>query len=129
MFCLLLTIQDEEVPLQNSNTTKSPTQEDIILSPETIYKLRIKSCSRPNFSVNLARELFTSTERQESNVKGKRGKKKLDTAKMKQIEMNAFQIYPLATGEQYHTSWHYCEKAIDKSCRRLNRKDDTHPDP
>ena len=44
--------------------------------------------------VNLARELFTSKERQESNVKGKRGKKKLDAAKMKETERNAFQYTP-----------------------------------
>ena len=34
--------------------------------------------SRQIFCVNLVRELFTANERQDSKIKGKRGKKKLD---------------------------------------------------
>lgn len=130
ILCLFVIDQlQDETPSQLSNRPNSPTQDDIIITSETLYKLRLKSCSRPNFCVNLARELFTTDERQESNVKGKRGKKKLDAAKMKVIERNAFHIYPLTTGEQRHTSWRYCEKAIDESCRRLNRRDDIQQGP
>ena len=63
----------------------------------------------------------------EANIKGKRGKKQLDGGRMKLIQSSAFQMYPLATGEQRHTAWQYREAAIDKSCRRLNQRDDIHP--
>ena len=87
-----------------------------------LYSLRLKSCSRANFSVNLVREIFSKEERQESNVKGKRGKKKLSEGKMSIVQEKSFQIYPLANGEDYYKSWRLCERAIDESNRRLNRR-------
>ena len=95
---------------------------EINITSEMLNTLRLKSCSRANFCVNLARQLFSVEERQESNVKGRRGKKRLNEAKMKVIETNAFHVYPLATGEHHHLAWRLCEKAVDESCRRLNRR-------
>ena len=74
------------------------------------------------FSVNFVRELLTMEERRESNIKGKRGKSKLDETKIRVVKENAFNLYPLTSGEQQQTAWRLCEKAIDESCRRLNRR-------
>lgn len=93
------------------------------ITSELLYNLRMRSCSRANFSVNLVREIFSITERKESNVKGIKGKKKLNELKLQQVKSNAFSLYPLTSGEQQHTAWRLCERAIDESCRRLNRRE------
>ena len=91
-------------------------------TPELLYVLKLRSCSRQNFCVHFIREMFSNDERRESNVKCKRGKKKLDEATMQMVKENAFNLYPLTSGEQQHTAWRLCERAIDESCHRLNRR-------
>ena len=91
------------------------------LTQELLNHIRTKSCSRPNFCVNLVRELFTIEERRQSNVRGKKDKKQLNQQLMDLVKNSAFQMYPLATGEQQLLAWNHCIKAIDESCRRLNR--------
>ena len=46
----------------------------------------------------------------------------LDTSRMNEIKEAVFQIYPCGAGERMEVVWCACCKAIDESCRRLNRK-------
>ena len=69
----------------------------------------------------MVRKLYTMEERKSSNVRGKLGKKQLGTTRMAAIQESAFKIYPLGVGEKENVAWHQCVKAIDESCRRLNR--------
>lgn len=90
-------------------------------SASFLMDLKSQSCSRANFASKLARTQFTEEERKNSNVKGVLGKKKLDQKKMIQIKEAVFQIYPCESGESQHSAWITCCKAVDESCRRLNR--------
>lgn len=63
------------------------------VTPELLYKLRLSICSRPTFFVNFVRKLFSSKERRESNMKGKRRKNKLDEAKIQAMKENAFNLF------------------------------------
>ena len=54
-------------------------------------------------------------------MRGKLGKKQLDSQRMAAILESVFKIYPLGVGEKENVAWHQCIKAIDESCRRLNR--------
>ena len=64
-------------PVQLFSVTKvpEPLQE---VSTEAIMAAKRISCSRPNFSANLVRQVFTIEERKCSIVKGKAGKIQLD---------------------------------------------------
>lgn len=86
-----------------------------------VNEVRLKSCSRSNFCSNMVRQLYSVEERKRSNVRGKLGKSKLDPTRLAIVHQTAFQVYPLATGEREETVWSHCIKAIDESCRRLNR--------
>ena len=57
-----------ETPSQTNHTPKDPPQDHINLT----------SLLKPNYCVNLVRELFTANEIRDPEIRGKRGKKKLD---------------------------------------------------
>lgn len=78
------------------------------------------SCSRRNFSVNLARQLFDEETRKASNVSGK-GKSKLNPIVMEFIKSTTFQFYPCSQMD-VAKEWSRCIISIDESCRRLNNK-------
>lgn len=86
-----------------------------------ITAVKMQSCSRSNFAVNLVRRLFTTEERKNSNVRGVLGKKKLNPEMMLKVREATFQLFPCDTMENESHVWTYCCKAIDESCRRLNR--------
>lgn len=86
-----------------------------------VNDVRLQSCSRSNFCANMVRRLFTLEERKQSNVRGKLGKRQLDPARLAVVQQSALSVYPLATGEREADIWRRCIKAIDESCRRLNR--------
>ena len=86
-----------------------------------VNEVRLQSCSRSNFCSNMVRRLYSVEERKHSNVRGKLGKSQLDPARLAIVHQTAFQVYPLATGERQEAVWRHCIKAIDESCRRLNR--------
>lgn len=48
-------------------------------------------------------------------------KKATDLGKLAQIREVTFQLYPCGYGENNDTSWRSCCKAINESCRRLNK--------
>ncbi len=95
---------------------------DLRFTPRFRASIRARSCSRPNFTVNVVRSLFSMEERKMSNVGGKLGKKQLDPQRISRIKEATFQTYPLETGETMLGAWGLCTKSIDESCRRLNRK-------
>ena len=97
---------------------REPLQE---VSTESIMAAKRRSCSRPNFSANLVREMFTIEERRSSNVKGKAGKKQLDPCRMQRVHDVSFDVFQLNNGENMETAWKACIKSIDEAGRRLNR--------
>ena len=87
-----------------------------------LLRIKRKSSSRPNFAVNLVRELFSKAIRSRSNCSGKCGKEQLDTNIIKQVREAVFNLYPLTYGENEDIAWKKVRNAIDESCRRLNRR-------
>ena len=77
--------------------------------------------SRYNFAVNLVRHCFDEDTRKKSNISGKCNKQRLDSKKISQVKEATFQMYPCVAGESKLGEWKKCHKAIDESCRRLNR--------
>ena len=88
-----------------------------------VNEVRLQSCSRSNFCANMVRRLYTREERMQSNVRGKLGKRQLDPGRLALVQQTALQVYPLGTGEREEVIWRHCIKAIDESCRRLNRSE------
>ena len=86
-----------------------------------VNDVRLQSCSRGNFCANMVRKLYNLEELKSSNVRGKLGENQLDSVQKTALEKAAFQIYPVGPGENRSKLWHQCVKAIDESCRRLNR--------
>ena len=117
--------QEETCDFCDTMPLSDPAKADIkIFTPVMLAKIKMESCSRPNFAANLVRSLFTVAERKISNVRGK-GKKQLDPAKIQKVEEAAFQQYPLETGEARKSAWANCIKAIDEAGRRLVRAQKT----
>lgn len=122
-------------PIQNATTHQQSVQDPSPAQCDTtpwyatgsplpgffLSAVKTDSCSRSNFTSNLDHRLFSTEERRRSNVKGVLGKSKLNTEKMLQIREATFQMYPCDTMENEGHVWNYCCKAIDESCRRLNR--------
>ena len=55
-----------------------------------------------------------------SNVRGKRGKKKLDPVRVDKIKEATFKLWPLEGKED---AWSECKRAIDERGRQLNLKE------
>ena len=89
-------------------------------------KVRKASCSRENFSANLAVEIFSFRERTTCNVKGVLGKQKLDKARIEYIKQLTFDEYPTTTSENTGRCWANCVRAIDSKnqylCRNSKRQ-------
>ena len=88
-----------------------------------LFHVKNKSCSRKNFTANLAKHLFTEETMKNSNVKGVLGKTQLDPFKLGFVKANAFNFYPLVESETEKTAWASCIRAIGERCRRLNSED------
>ena len=86
-----------------------------------LLAIKSNSCSRENFTANLNKELFSTAERIESNVKGVLQKKKLDVKKVSYIQEQAFEFYPLTAAEKRQQCWARCVRAIDSCNRQLVR--------
>ena len=67
-----------------------------MIPQERLSQLFIKSCSRPNFAVNLVRELFSEEIRKISGRK----KERLDEEKMAYIKATVFQFHPYPQTEK-----------------------------
>ena len=86
-----------------------------------LLTLRSDSCSRENFAARLNKELFAKEERMPSNVKGVFGKKKLDVEKVRYIQQQALELFPLTAAENKQRCWARCIRAIDSCNRQLVR--------
>lgn len=89
---------------------------------DQLVTLKKDANSRRNFALKQAERLFTTEERQTSNCRGKRGKKKLDGNRLKVIMENTFKLCPLESGEDQKTAWNDCQRAIDEGGRQLNHR-------
>ena len=107
------------------STCQPSTTPSLRLSSESLAGLanevRLRSCSRSNVCANMVHHLYSIEERKTSNVRGKLGKHALDPVRLAIVHRSAFEVYPLATGEQEDMMWHQRIKSIDEVCRRLNR--------
>ena len=99
------------------DTTSAPLN----CSASFLMSVKMNSCSRQNFAVNLVRQLFTEDERRISNVAGKMNKHKMDVSRIAAVKASALQLYPVDVGETIEKAWASCIKSIDESNRRLNR--------
>ena len=87
-----------------------------------LVDMKTQSSSRPNFAARLVRSLYSIDERKISNVRGVLGKKRLSPRRLGRIKNATFQMYPCVSGENETATWTACCKAVDETCRRLNRK-------
>ena len=78
--------------------------------------------ARNGLCLMLTNKLDSITYLQHSNAKGKMGKQRLNEQTTDLVKSNSFHLYPLATSEQQLSARKNCIKAIDESCRKLNRK-------
>ena len=113
----------ESTPLlqPNLHDTLPENLTDPFFTASVLIEAQRQSCSWNNFVANLVRKVFSAEETKISNVRGVLGKTRLDPRKIDQIKVVVFQIYPCGTGEKPQSIWRACCKAIDESCRRLNR--------
>lgn len=109
---------DQDKPWYSSTPE---SRKPLFLPAPFLCEVKQESCSRSNFACNLVRKLFSTEERRKSNVRGKLGKQQLDPTKMRQVRQATFQMYPCESRENEAHVWTYCCKAVDESCRRLNR--------
>ena len=108
-------------PKYTASATEKPTCTDEF-STTFLVDMKPQSSSRPNFAARLVRSLYTIEERKTSNVKGILGKNKLSPTRLGRIKNATMQMYPCISGENEVTAWRACCKAVDETCRRLNRK-------
>ena len=115
----------ESTPLPQPNlhdtSARPENSTDPLFTASVLIEAQRQSCSRNNFAANLVRKVFSAEEMKTSNVRGVLGKTRLNPRKIDQIKEVVFQIYPCGTGEKPDSIWRACCKAIDESCRRLNR--------
>lgn len=111
-----------EVPPRTTHRPLVSTASSNHFSARLLAEIKETSNSRYNFAVNLVRHAFDEDIRKKSNVAGKCNKQRLDPEKMAQIKEATFQMYPCADGESKLFEWKKCHRAIDESCRRLNRE-------
>ena len=109
------------LPQPNLHDTRQENSTDPLFTASVLIEAQRQSCSRNNFTANLVRKIFSAEEMKISNVRGVLGKMRLDPRKIDQINKVVFQMYPCGTGEKPDSIWRACCKAIDESCRRLNR--------
>lgn len=113
------------IPVNSSPTSDAQSERrsecEFALPTSRILSIRSNSCSRENLASNLVRELFSKEDRMLSNVKGVHGKKKFDEKKMDYVQLQAFELFPLASTENVKKCWASCVRAIDSASRQLNR--------
>ena len=111
------------VPMPTS-TSQRPTLhgDSPLFNARLLADIKEISQSRYNFAVNLVRYCFDEEAQRRSNMSGRCNKQRLDPKKISQIQEATFQMYPCADGEGKLSEWRKCHRAIDESCRRLNRK-------
>jgi hypothetical protein len=77
-----------------------------------------ESSSRKNLAAKLVRQVFSTLERESSNVMGLKGKKRLDPCRIELVRSLTFSLQPIKPGENEEEKWRKeCIKAIDSAYR------------
>lgn len=89
------------------------------LSPNLARVMEKESNSRKNLASKIVRNVFSSHEREISNVRGLKGKKRLNPGRMELVRALTFTLRPLKPGESEEEVWKKeCTKAIDSANRK-----------
>ena len=86
-----------------------------------VLKIKSGSCSVGNFALKLVQTIFLPEELADRNCSGRKGKQRLDTAKLEKVKMYVFKMYPTQPS-QMDQQWKKCVVAIDEYIRRCKRK-------
>ena len=100
--------------LDSQSACPSQSAED-----DVIFQLQSKSTSEKNFSLQLFRHIFTSSELEGRNVREVGGKLTLNPERIFKIKEILFRFFPASLSQQ-ELLWRECRKEIDAYLR--NRK-------
>ena len=103
----------EEVDVTETLKNGEFLEEDIA----KVKRIVNQSNSRQNFAWKLCRYFFS--ELQGCNCYGRKGKKPLDTDRLKKIQDLSFHYFPLTVVEDFTKAWSNCRIAIDKGIRNI----------
>ena len=85
-----------------------------------IVKIKGQSCSMGNFATKLVQKFFHSSELENRNCMGSRGKVPLEPSKLERVKHYTFRMYPTPS-TQKEQQWKKCIIAIDESLRRKKK--------
>ena len=89
---------------------------------EDLVLIKNESCLKRSFAMHQAERLFTKEEWMESNCRGNKGKKRLDSVQIDKIKAATFTFSPLEQKEKLEDARKECKKAIDEGGRQLKMK-------
>ena len=73
------------------------------------------------FAAQISTLVFTEKERRESNCRGIKNRKQLDTSRLDLVRQLTYQVFPLQSDISEESDWSKtCVKAIDEMNRRKN---------
>ena len=85
-----------------------------------IVQIKGQSCSMGNFVTKLVQKLFHTSELDNRNCMGPRGKVSLEPSKLKRVKHYTFRMYPTASTRK-EQQWKKCRIAIDGRKNRSER--------
>ena len=85
-----------------------------------IVKIKGQSCSMGNFATKLVQKFFHSSELENRNCMGSRGKVPLEPSKLERVKHYTFRMYPTPS-TQKEQQWKKCIIAIDETLRRKKK--------
>ena len=85
-----------------------------------ILKIKGQSCSMGNFAAKLVQKFFHTSELDNRNCMGSRGKVPLEPSKLQRVKHYTFRMYPTPS-TQKEQQWKKCIIAIDESLRRKKK--------
>ena len=85
-----------------------------------ILKIKGQSCSMGNFATKLVQKFFHTSELDNRNCMGSRGKVPLEPSKLQRVKHYTFRMYPTPS-TQKEQQWKKCIIAIDESLRRKKK--------
>ena len=89
------------------------------LSPNLARVMDKESNSHKNLASSIVRSVFSAHEREASNVRGLKRKKRLNPARMEMIRALTFTLRPLKLGESEEDVWkEECIKVVDSANRK-----------
>ena len=91
------------------------------ITREKLEEVKLRASSVHNFAAKLVEMMVPKEIRKRSNSRGVKGKQSLGSVVLDQVRNACKELYDVRP-ELIDTIWRSCIKAIDESCRRLNRQ-------